>query len=136
MLSCSSLSSITCPLFLKSIAAFSNSKSGGRLLIGVHDKNGVTGLAKDIQNKKNKDKWEIYIVNLIKDAFGKDFAPLWLVQNFVQFPDKDTCIYSIRVSPNNEPIYLENVLYVRIGNTSQDLHGNDAYKFIKKRFHF
>ena len=33
-------------------------------------------------------------------------------------------------------ILLENVLYVRIGNTSQDLHGNDAYQFIKKRFHF
>jgi hypothetical protein len=74
---------------LKAIAGFSNSKSGGVLIIGVDDNQSVVGLEEDFNNKKSRDKWEQYIIDIIKNKFKKDFQPQWLNQYFIDISDKE-----------------------------------------------
>ena len=107
---------------LKAIAGFSNSKPGGTLIIGVDDNQSVTGLEEDFNNRRSRDKWEQYIVDIIKDKFNKDFQPQWLNQYFIDISDKERkraddekSIFVIDVSPNKKPIFLDDKFYVRTG---------------------
>jgi len=74
---------------------------------------------------------QILIGNL-KKAFGEDFSPSWLNQYFVSDEDRD--IYVIEISPNSEPIFLDDAFYVRDGNTTKPLTGKAQYSFIFNRF--
>ena len=118
---------------LKAIAGFSNSKSGGTLIIGVDDNLSVTGLEEDFKAKrKSRDWWEQYIVNLIEKKFESDFQPQWLNQYFIDISDKT--IFVIDILPNNKPRYLDNKFYVRVGNVTQLLEGEPIVNYIRDRF--
>ena len=118
---------------VKAIAGFSNSKSGGTLIIGVDDNLSVTGLEEDFKAKrKSRDWWEQYIVNLIEKKFESDFQPQWLNQYFIDISDKT--IFVIDILPNNKPRYLDNKFYVRVGNVTQLLEGEPIVNYIRDRF--
>ena len=118
---------------LKAIAGFSNSKKGGVLLVGVHDNKEIIGLEDDFKFRGNKDKWIQVIVMNFKVAFGDDFSPTWLNQYFVADNDKE--VYVIEVSPNIEPIFLDEDFYVRDGNVTSPLKGKSQSSFIQQRFY-
>jgi len=118
---------------LKAIAGFSNSKKGGVLLVGVHDNKEIMGLEDDFKFRGNKDKWIQVIVMNFKVAFGDDFSPTWLNQYFVADNDKE--VYVIEVSPNIEPIFLDEDFYVRDGNVTSPLKGKSQSSFIQQRFY-
>ena len=118
---------------LKAIAGFSNSHPGGTLIIGVDDNLSVTGLEEDFKDKrKSRDRWEQYIVDIIKDKFNKDFQPQWLNQYFMDISDKT--IFVIDILPNTKPIFIDKQFYVRTGNVTQLLEFESVLKFIRDRF--
>ena len=60
---------------IKTIAAFMNSKEGGKLLIGIEDKGVICGIQSDFEtlNKKNWDGWLQHFTNLIDNhIIGKN----------------------------------------------------------------
>ena len=118
---------------LKAIAGFSNAKKGGILLIGVHDNKQIIGLEDDFKFRGNKDKWIQVLVMNFKVAFGDHFSPTWLNQYFVDDNDKE--VYVIEVSPNIEPIFLDEDFYVRDGNVTKPLKGKEQSSFIQQRFY-
>lgn len=122
-------------VILKSIAGFLNSE-GGTLLIGVDDKGEAIGLENDYNTlkKKNSDGYELFLINLISDYLGRDICSN-IGFAFIKVRDKKIC--AISVSPAQKPVFIEKldqVFYVRTGNSTQKLNTKEALDFIKKRF--
>ena len=69
----------------------------------------IIGLKEDFEFRGNKDKWIQVLVMNFKVAFGDHFSPTWLNQYFVDDNDKE--VYVIEVSPNIEPIFLDEDFY-------------------------
>jgi len=129
-------------IILKSISAFSNGE-GGKLLIGVKDNMEILGLDYDYDTLKNgdKDNFELHLINLLNNSFGKGFVPLNIKVNFPKIGDLEIC--NIDILKGSKPIYLDitdktgqkqKKFYVRSGNSSQELGINEVASYIKSRF--
>ena len=71
-------------------------------------------------------------VNIIESKFKSDFQPQWLNQYFIDISDKT--IFVIDILPNNKPRYLDNKFYVRVGNVTKPLEGEEIFNYIRERF--
>jgi hypothetical protein len=132
-------------IIIKTISAFNNS-NGGKLLIGVHDVNGViTGLQDDYstlkEGRRNKDGFEGHLNNLINSAFHKDYAPGNIYIKFPVVNEVEFC--EIDISKGEYPLYVEEVLkhgikqkkfFVRGNNSSESLDISEAGSYIQRRF--
>ncbi len=126
-------------------SAFNNS-NGGKLLIGVHDVNGViTGLQDDYstlkEDSRNKDGFEGHLNNLINSAFGKGYAPGNIRIQFPVVNDVEFC--EIDIKKGDDFLYVEEVLkhgikqkrfFVRGNNSSESLDISEAGDYIQRRF--
>jgi signal-transduction protein with cAMP-binding, CBS, and nucleotidyltransferase domain len=117
---------------LKSIAAFLNSW-GGILLIGVDDKQTITGIEPD--QFENDDKALLHLTNMIKERLGTHF--MQFVNCSVE-PIETRKVMRIDVSPSNLPAFLTNnneeSFYVRTGPSTTDLKPSRIYDYIDNRF--
>ncbi len=115
---------------LKTICAFQNSK-GGTLLIGVSDRKEVVGLTPDFSmlgNKQNRDGFELKLKELLKRI-----RPL-PTDLEIDFPDLDGKMICRVVAPaSSTPHYLDNRLFIRFGNASEELSGRDLQDWLQKR---
>ena len=128
-------------VIIKSIAAFANAE-GGTLLIGVDDDAQILGLEHDYSTLKGtKDEFEIHLRNLINKSFGVPFATNNLKIEFPEVSGVEICQIDIR--PSSWPCYLSVVdssgrkaekLYVRSGNTSQELRLSEVSSYVDSRF--
>jgi uncharacterized protein with ParB-like and HNH nuclease domain len=129
-------------IILKTISAFSNAE-GGKLLIGVTDEGEILGLESDYNTFKeaNKDHFELHLRNIINNAFGKEFAAIYINVRFPIVNDMEICEIDIKAA--NAPLYCEvadkngatqKKFYVRSGNSSQELDIEETASYIKKRF--
>lgn len=121
---------------LKTIAAFLNTE-GGTLIIGVEDNGNIFGLEKDYNclKKKNRDGFELKVVQLIENKIGKLFMSNIKI-NFENREGKDVC--GVYVRKSEIPAFLIKVeqkdntvfeFYRRFGNSSKQLEITEIYNF-------
>ncbi|MFB7147126.1 GmrSD restriction endonuclease domain-containing protein [Agrobacterium deltaense] len=129
-------------VIMKTIAAFANAH-GGTLLIGVADNGEIVGLDNDYKslNGGNRDKFELHLKTLIINTFGEAFAATKLKLAFPEVDEKEIC--RVEILPANKPIYIkladkggaaQDRFYVRNGNSSREMTGDQAITYIKERF--
>jgi type I restriction enzyme, R subunit len=134
---------------LKTIAAFSNSRDGGTLLIGVKDDGTPCGLAGDYaslrrKGKDDRDVFELHLIDKITSAMGGATAARVSVQ-FHSIDGADVC--RIQVQPSPVPVEADvtidvkgqfvkktGVFYVRSGNSTRELDGAEKAKYILGRW--
>ena len=123
----------------KCIAAFGNSKDGGKLLIGVSDDKEIMGLDLDYQYFKNRDKFESYLRDKIESNFNKTFLATKISIAFEIIQGKEICIVDVKPILNEDDLLFlkknnQQILYVRSGNSSRIIPQNEQTKFIRERF--
>ena len=123
----------------KCIAAFGNSKDGGKLLIGVSDDKEIMGLDLDYQYFKNRDKFESYLRDKIESNFNKTFLATKISIAFEIIQGKEICIVDVKPILNDDDLLFlkknnQQILYVRSGNSSRIIPQNEQTKFIRERF--
>lgn len=115
---------------LKTVCAFINGK-GGTLLIGVADDKTIVGLAPDLSMlglKQNRDGFELKLKELLKRI---RLLPTDLEIDFPEVDGKMICRVSVPASP--VPHYLDNRLFIRFGNATEELTGRDLQDWLEKR---
>ncbi len=122
-------------VIVKTIAGFMNSE-GGTLVLGVDDEGNPIGLEKDYLTlkKKNKDGYELFLINLISNYLGKEYCGN---VNISFFTIKDKEISSLTIQLNDKPVFVEQMgqaLYIRTGNSTQKLNTKEALEYIQKHF--
>ena len=126
----------------KTVAAFGNS-DGGTLLIGVDDEGNVLGLANDFASlgDADKDKYEMHVRTLIKNAFGDAFASQKVKIRFPEVASEAIC--QVDIEPAREPLVLKvkdkngqasEKFYARSGNSSQEIPLSEINAYMKERF--
>ncbi len=119
-------------VFLKTVAGFLNAK-GGALLIGVDDSGKPLGLKPDYTslNKKNRDGFELKLMQLISTNIGTEFCSLIRI-SFYQLDKKDVCYVEIRQS--SVPAYVnlndKTVFYLRTGNSTKPLTVEETVNYV------
>ena len=129
-------------VIMKTIAAFANAH-GGTLLVGVADSGEITGLDNDYKslNGGDRDKFELHLKSVVIKTFGDAFAATKLKLTFPEIDEKEIC--RIEILPANKPIYIkladkggapQDRFYVRNGNSSREMSGDQVITYIKERF--
>lgn len=130
-------------VIMKTVAAFANSQ-GGTLLMGVSDDGEVLGLETDYQSLggADRDKFELHLRNLLNEQFGEAFVASRVAVQFHEVEDKEVC--QVEVRPGSSPAIVKvrdkhgqvtEKLYVRSGNSSQELPLSEVDAYLKDRFH-
>ena len=122
-------------VIVKTIAGFMNS-DGGILFIGVDDDGNAVGLEKDYHSfsRKNSDGYQAFIVRLVSAYLGRENCEIVII-NFHTIDDKEVC--SITVKPSESPVFVEKMegaLYVRTGNSTQELNTKEALEYVGRHF--
>jgi type I restriction enzyme R subunit len=133
---------------LKTIAAFSNSRNGGTLLLGVADDGTVSGLANDYaslrqEGKDDRDLFQLHLMNIVTAAMGGAVA----ARLSVQFHTIDGAeVWRVHVQPSPVPIdanvtvnvkgqlVKKSAFYVRSGNSTRELSEAEKAKYILGRW--
>ena len=127
-------------VIVKTVAAFLNSAHGGTLLIGVNDDGSIRGIADDFKAwskpaDHTRDKYELWLRNLLQGAYGKQFSPYFRV-TFHAVEGKDVC--RVTVAPAPRPVFViegnEERFYLRTGNASPWLKISEALDYIMTRW--
>ena len=125
----------------KTIAAFGNS-DGGTLLIGVNDEGEALGLDNDYASLNgDKDRFELHLRNLCNQNFGVSYTASSVKVAFPLINETEVC--QVDILPSKEPLVLTvkdangvitEKMYVRSGNSSQELSMSEFNNYRKGRF--
>ena len=128
-------------VIMKAIAAFGNSE-GGTLIIGIDDDANALGLENDYASLKgDKDRFELHLRNILNQQLGKAFTASNVKLLFPLLREIEIC--QVDIVRSNEPLVLtlkdENgvsseKIYVRSGNSSQELSLSEFNNYRKGRF--
>ena len=112
---------------LKTIAGFLNAE-GGTLLIGVDDSGKTKGIERDLSIMKhcNNDKFQQKIRSFLRERFEPQ--PIGNID--ISF---ERLVCRVDVQASEEIILLDNEVYVREGNTTQQLLGRALTDWSQKR---
>jgi len=116
---------------LKTIAGFLNA-SGGTLLIGVEDSGIIKGIKRDLSTMRrgNNDRFEQKIRNCLKDRFNPQ--PLGKVN--IEFEEvNEGMICRIDIQASKDVVHLDDKIFVRDGNITQELKGQQITNWIQQR---
>jgi predicted HTH transcriptional regulator len=127
---------------VKAVAAFSNGRRGGTLIVGVNDDGEVLGLEHDyVSLRGDRDEFELHLRTILIKQLG---APLVTTRVKVTFPVADGReICQIDISPSDQPVFIETTdkngqrverFYVRSGNSSRDFSPSEATAYVRERF--
>jgi len=127
---------------IKTVAAFANSQ-GGTLLIGIDDDGQIEGLDHDYLSLggADQDKFELHLRNLLNQHLGKAFVASKVEVNFLEVAGEEIC--QVDVQPATAPVVMKakgkdgqstEKLYVRSGNSSQEIPLSEMHEYIKERF--
>ncbi len=120
----------------KTVCGFLNAE-GGSLLIGVDDDANVLGLGDDMQtlgNKANRDGYELFLRQHLDNSLSVQTAGIVRI-SFEQVGDADVCVVSVAAS--GKPVFSKpheggqgsTEFWVRIGNATKQLHGDDMIEY-------
>lgn len=129
-------------VIVKTISAFGNGQ-GGTLLIGVDDAGNVLGLEGDYHalGGADRDKFELHLRNLLNQAFGTAFVTNRVRISFPEIGELEIC--KVDVQPSAKPLVVsfkdkngvaQEKLYVRSGNSSQEIKLGEMQGFLTDRF--
>lgn len=128
-------------VIVKTVSAFANS-DGGTLLIGIDDDGNPIGLENDYASLgADKDKFELHLRNLLNQQLGISFVVSSVKTRFPLVNDVEIC--QVEVLPAKQPIVLKVIdkngqksekVYVRSGNSSQELSMSEFYQYRQGRF--
>jgi hypothetical protein len=117
---------------LKTIVGFLNS-NGGTLLIGVGDGGEIKGIEKD--KFPNTDKFNLHLVNLIKQKIGKKYL------HYIKFETvslQDKTVIKIDCKKSKKPTFLRTEtgeeFYIRAGPSSAQISGSELIEYIENKF--
>lgn len=118
---------------LKTISAFLNS-DGGTLLLGVSNKEEIIGI--DHDRFENNDKFNLHLVNLIKQRIGKKYINLISIKEILI---NGKTIIEINCKKSDKPVFLinsknEEEFYVRAGPSSIQIRGSELIEYIEGKF--
>jgi hypothetical protein len=127
---------------VKAVAAFANSH-GGTLVIGVDDDGQTIGLQHDYNSlgDADRDKFERHLHSLLYQNLGKSFVVTKVKVRFHDVAGADVC--QVDVAMGKEPVVVASKdkngvvvekLYVRCGNSSQEIPLREMNAYIKERF--
>lgn len=122
---------------IKTVAAFINSE-GGTLGIGISDDGDVPGIQRDLDYKGHDiDSYQNWMIALLSNAIGH--APVANLINirFESYDDVIACLVDVR--PGKSPVFANTIkgndlFYVRAGNTTHILAGDQCQLYIQERF--
>ena len=119
----------------KTVCGFLNAQ-GGKLLIGVDDDGNVVGLDSDLQTlrKGNSDGYELFLRQLLDDSLSVPTAGIVRI-SFESVAGENICVVS--ASSSGKPVFAKpheggsdhSEFWVRIGNTTKQLHGDDMLEY-------
>ena len=122
-------------VIVKTVCGFLNAQ-GGRLLIGVDDDANVVGLAADMQtlSEPSRDSYERFLRQLLDNDLSVPTAGIVRIA-FETLNSVDICVVS--VAPYRRPVFAKpsaahdspTEFYVRVGNSTKPLHGNDMLEY-------
>ena len=123
-------------VIVKTVCAFLNAE-GGTLLIGVDDDGNPVGLENDWQtlgHKGNRDGYELYLRQLLDNSLSIQTAGVVRIR-FETLHRHDVCVVSVAAS--GRPVFAKPLeggqgpseFWVRIGNASKQLHGDDMVDY-------
>jgi CBS domain-containing protein len=121
---------------LKTICAFLNA-SGGDLIIGISDRNGVVGIEADYKSIKNlnRDGFQNYLINQIASKIGNIYLN-HIEIFFHKVQRKEIC--RVHVEASNWPAFLKykgkQLFFVRTGNGSRSFNISEAAKYLNQRW--
>ncbi|MGH4015478.1 MAG: GmrSD restriction endonuclease domain-containing protein [Pseudonocardiaceae bacterium] len=124
---------------IKSIAGFMNA-NGGTLLVGVADDGAIVGIEEDFSllGKPDQDGWELWLTDITAATLGK-VAAAELNLHMGQLDGRT--VARIDVGPAARPVFAtpakgekKQVFLVRINNSTQELTGQEALDYQKKRW--
>ena len=128
-------------VIVKTVSAFANS-DGGTLMIGVDDDGNPLGLENDYASLgADKDKFELHLRNLLNQQIGTSFVASSIKTVFPVIDEIEIC--QVEVTRSREPIILSvtdkngvksEKVYVRSGNSSQELSMSEFDQYRKERF--
>ncbi|MDE0701428.1 MAG: DUF262 domain-containing protein [Acidimicrobiaceae bacterium] len=120
----------------KTVCGFLNAQ-GGKLLIGVDDHGNVVGLEADLQTlgrKANRDGYELFLRQLLDDTLSVPTAAIVRI-DFERVAGEDICVVS--ASSSGKPVFAKphesssghSEFWVRTGNATKQLHGDDMLEY-------
>ena len=117
---------------LKTIVAFLNS-DGGTLLIGVSNKGEILGIERD--RFENNDKFNLHLMNLIKEKIGKKFLSFL---SFEQVIIEGRTVLKISCKRSNKQVFLKTPtgeeFYIRAGPSTIRISGSELIDYVEERF--
>ena len=118
---------------LKTITAFLNS-DGGTLLLGITNEGKILGIEHD--KFPDTDKFNLYLISIIKEKLGKKHFDLIDIQNTLI---EGRTIVKISCKKSKKPVFLksdshEEEFYIRVGPSSVQLKGSELVEYIQKKF--
>lgn len=127
---------------IKAVAAFANGR-GGTLLIGVRDNGEILGLEGDYHalGEADRDKFELHLRNLLNAKFGTSFITSKVHVSFPLIGETEIC--QLEVEASSKPMVVQvkdksgraqEKLYVRSGNSSQEISISEMQAYLAERF--
>jgi hypothetical protein len=120
----------------KTVCGFLNAE-GGTLLIGVDDEGQPVGIDLDLStlgSKANADGYELFLRQLLDTTLSITTAGIVRLR-FERVGDKDVCV--VAVAASGKPVFAKpdegskgyTEFWVRIGNATKQLHGDDMIQY-------
>jgi very-short-patch-repair endonuclease len=126
---------------IKTLVALAN-RLGGTLLIGVADDGTIKGIADDLGTFAGSvDRLELHLTNLLANHFGQAFKAAKISVSFPKVGEVTVCRVDIQRS--RTPVWVKLAdrsgvvterLYVRSGNSSQELSPSQAATYEREHF--
>jgi hypothetical protein len=121
-------------VIVKSTAGMLNAR-GGFLLIGVDDNGAIVGLQQDyltLSTRPNRDGYEQLLMSLFSTSFGKDVSASLSIR-FQEIGGMDICL--VQIPRSSKPVYVSDGnrerLFVRAGNTTQELNTRESVAYVR-----
>ncbi len=121
---------------VRAVAAMLNSAAGGTLLIGVEDNGAICGVEGEYasvdRSKRNWDGYQLYLANVLRAKLSARNAFLHYQIERRTARGHDVCL--VRITPADEPVYVDKRLYVRTFNQTVEMLGPDLVDYVARRF--
>lgn len=120
---------------LQAIAAFSNSKNGGIVFIGVTNDKKLVNLAIGDYSaanpqKNDRDGYQLYLEDKIKKLLGTMVA----LNCRITFYNIDSCdICMIEIKPSRQLVFFKDDFYIRSGNSKTKINNKIFYNYLIAR---
>jgi hypothetical protein len=121
---------------LKAVAAFMNSRGGGTVCIGIEDGGKIVGVDREYAavnpNSPTWDGYRLYLGDVLHAHLDVDSPFRFFTVTRYHEQDKEICV--IHVEPSDRPVFVDDVLYVRVEAQNRPLKGREVLSYSADRW--